>query len=176
MHSVHCCQRTLHQARPCAVVTHRGLVQSVDGFSQRVGVRIAPTSDQRSNASLLQTRAGAQRHRLRAPVRLMGHPFLLGPRRDGLLQCIQNAVDACPHRHRPATNRYPTIRRANTSITTATSASPCQVWTTVKSLSHRAFGWGAQNGCFPRSCGQGEALSLTEGRTTLPRMTPHSPS
>jgi hypothetical protein len=70
----------------------------------------------------------------------------------------------------------PTMRRANTPVTKATYAKPCQVETRVKSDTHSALGRLAWNSRWTRSSGHGAAASLIVVRTTLPRMTPRTGS
>ena len=68
------------------------------------------------------------------------------------------------------------MRLAKTSTTNATYCQPCQVETYVKSETHSWLGRSALNWRLTLSSGHGALWSLIVVRTTLPRMTPRSPS
>ena len=68
------------------------------------------------------------------------------------------------------------MRLAKTSMTKATYGQSCQVETYVKSETQSWFGRSALNCRLTLSSGHGALLSLTVVRTTLPRITPRSPS
>ncbi len=71
--------------------------------------------------------------------------------------------------------RQPTMRRANTSITKATSTVPDQAGTSVKSLTQSWLGRSALNRRLTLSSGQGRAASGLVVTIRRPRTTPLIP-
>ena len=68
--------------------------------------------------------------------------------------------------------RQPTILSAKVSMIKSTQTNPCQVETSVKSLTYGMFGAGARNFRFTLSFGHGWPLSGTVVFFTFPRITP----
>ena len=84
---------------------------------------------------------------------------------QGLLKRVERQVGAKRARHRP-----PTMRRVSASMTNATSTTPAQVATYVRSASHRAFGRGAWNTRLTRSS---RARARRHGRRRVHPPAPH---